>query len=270
MKKKCLILLCTQIYHIPLHAINLNWGKKTDTQQIVETIQAPKDSVINLKNLEGSFTVRPWDQEKISLEVKKKGTQEQIENTGISKKVEGKVVSISTHLKDGEHPAQIDYLVRVPETASINIVQHVGRVQLQGIENDIDISLENGSIDIKGSAMSVSAKTGNGSITVEQKKLPETSSIFLETHKGSVTLTLPSETRASLNATVQHGTIKSEHPVTFVNLTTKLSADHWERVKREISGVLGKFQDVKELEKLKDAAPITIEVTRGNIELKEQ
>ncbi len=132
----------------------------------------------------------------------------------------------------------------------------------------MDISLEYGNIDIKGSTKTVIAKTGSGNITVQQRKLVDLNSIFLQAHKGKVLLYLPRETQASLTASIQRGSISSDHPVTMT-VTTKLDRSCWDRLKKEVSGVLGSFKSAEELERIKGSAPITLEVTRGSIQIKE-
>ncbi len=263
-----LVLLTTQVYHIPLQAINFNWFKKKEIQKISKNIPVQPRTQITLLNTEGSYTIKPWAQQKIAIEVQKKGTEEQLAATTIKSKVSGKEATISTHLKEKGSTAQVQYTLRVPEDASIKITQTKGPVTINGIEGDIDISLEYGNIDIKGSTKTVIAKTGKGTITVQQRKLVDLNSIFLQAHNGTITVYLPRETRATLNANVQRGTITSDHPVTMT-ITTKLDKYCWDRLKKEVSGVLGSFKNTSELEQLKASAPITLEVTRGAIHIKE-
>ncbi len=269
--KKILVLLTltTQVYHIPLQASIFNWFKKKEIQKLTKNIPVQRRTQITLLNTEGSYTIKPWSQQKIALEVQKKGTAEQLEATAIKINTSAaRQAKISTVLKEDGSTAQEQYTLRVPEDASIKITQTRGPVTINGIEGDIDISLEHGPIDIKGSTKTVIAKTGNGNITVHQRKLVDLNSIFLQAHKGTLTLYLPRETRASLTANVQRGTISSDHPVTMT-ITTKLDRSCWDRLKKEISGVLGNFKSAEELEQIKGSAPITLEVTRGKIQIKE-
>ena len=268
MKKVIILLTCIQVYHIPVHAINFNWFKKKEIQKITKNIPVQRKSNITLFNTEGSYTIKPSAQQKIALAVHKKATSEQLEATVIKSKVAGREATITTHLKEDGSTAQVQYTLRVPEDASVKIVQTNGPVTINGIEGNIDISLEQGSIAIKGSTKTVIAKTGNGNITVNQRKLVDLNSIFLQAHKGNITLYLPRETQASLNANVQYGSISSDHPVTMT-VTTKLDKYCWDRLKKEVSGVLGSFKDSEELEQLRGSAPITLEVTRGNIQIRE-
>ncbi len=260
--------LSLTVYHIPCQSINFKFWQKNETETIKKDIPVQKKSQITLFNTQGSYTIKPWNQQKIALEVEKVGSLEQLKATMIKSKVSGKEASITTQLKEGESSARVNYTLRVPEDASIKITQTKGSVTINGINGDIDVSVESGSVDIKGSTKTVIAKTGSGKITVKQRKLIEPNSIFLQVHKGSIELYLPRETRGTLHANVGRGTITSEHPVTM-NLTTKLDRYWVDRIKKDITGVLGTFKDSDELERLRASAPITLEATRGNIVIKE-
>ena len=268
--KKVLYLatLSLLVYHIPAYSINFKFWQKNDIEKIKKDIPVQKNTQITLFNTQGSYTIKPWNQQKIALEVEKTGSLDQLKATLIKSKVSGKEASITTQLKEGESSAKVTYTLRVPEDASIKITQTRGPVTINGINGDIDVSVEYGSIDIKGSTKTVIAKTGSGKITLKQRKLVEPNSIFLQVHKGSIELYLPRETRASLHANVGRGTISSEHPVSMT-LTTKLDRYWVDRIKKDISGVLGNFRDHDELEKFRASAPITLEVTKGNITIKE-
>ncbi len=263
------LLLSTQVYHIQLGAINfnLNFMKKKEVQKIEQSIPVPKNAHVELYNTDGSITVKPWGQQKIALDIQKTGTLELVEGTTVTNKVTGSEVLIRTHPKDEKSTAQVEYTLRVPEDVSLKITQTNGPVTIQGVEGDIDVSVEDGAIDIRGSKKSVIAKTGTGSISVSQSKLLDTQSIFLQSSdKGNITLSLPPETRASLQATVQHGTITSDHPVSMT-ITTKLDKNWIDRLRKEVNGILGAKTETELT--MENVAPITLGATRGNIAIKE-
>lgn len=266
-----LVLLSSQVYHNRLEAINLNLNfmKKKEVEKIEQSIPVPKNAQVEIYNTEGSITIKPWGQQKIALDIQKSGTLELVKGTTITSKVTSSDVLIRTNPKDEKSSAFIEYTLRVPKDISLKITQNAGPVTIQGIDGDIDISLEEGSIDIKGSKKTVTAKTGNGSISVEQSELTDPNSIFLQSpDKGNITVSLPPETRASLLATVQNGMIYSDHPITMT-ITTKLDRTWMDRFKKEIRGTLGKARTEEELLALEDAAPITLGAGRGTIHIKE-
>lgn len=249
------------LYHTSAFAFNLNnlW-QKTEVQKIRHEYQVGKACALKLYNTEGSYTIKYWIENKITIEAEKKGTAEELKDTTIGCTVSTSEARITTRHVEGQPSAQVHYTLMVPEDASITIEQTKGPVTIKGVLGSINISLQEGPITIDGSTKSVIAKTGQGAITVDQKKLEEPYSIFLESHKGNVTLLLPRETHALLNAKTAQGTIISEHPVTLAPVTMKITKDAWESLKKNVEGTLGG---------LKGGAPINLEATKGNIVIKE-
>lgn len=249
------------LYHTSATGFNINslW-QKTEQQKIKQEYLVDKNCTLKLHNTEGSYLIKPWNQDKISIEIEKKGSAEELKATTISTNVSSSEARITTRIPEGQTSAKIHYVLMVPEEASIVIEQTKGAVTIEGILGSINVSLQEGPITIKASTKSVIAKTGSGAITVKQKKLDEAYSIFLESHKGNVTLFLPRETRAQLLAKTTQGTITSEHPVTFAQITRAINKETWEFLKKNVEGTLGG---------LKGGAPINLEATKGNIVIKE-
>jgi DUF4097 and DUF4098 domain-containing protein YvlB len=269
MKKVVLasIMLLPHGYGI-LEAFSFNVFKKSESEKMKEDMPVPANTQITLTNTEGSTIIKPWPHQKITLEVEKKGSLDQLAATSITRKLNDNEATITTHVAENQSSAQVQYTLRIPEDASVKVTQSTGDVTINGVENDVDVSLEKGSIDIKGTAKTVIAKTGNGSITLRQRKLTDTNSIFLQAHKGNIALYLPSETPALLQANVGKGTIMSDHPVTMT-LTTKLNKQAWKRLERDVSGTIGTTKENDESGTMKALAPITLEATAGNIEIRE-
>ncbi len=249
------------LYHTSAFAFNLgNLWPKTEQQKVRQEYQVDKECSLKLYNTEGSYTIKPWNQNKITVEVEKKGTAEELAATTIGANVSPNEARITTRVPEGKSSAKMHYTLMVPEDASVTIEQTKGPVTIKGISGSINVSLQEGAITIDGSEKSVIAKTGSGAITVDQRKLDEANCIFLESHKGHINLILPRETRARLNAKTAQGMITSEHPVTLAPVTSKLTKETWDAMKKNVEGTLGG---------LKGGAPINLEATKGNIVIKE-
>ncbi len=265
MKKLLLIgILCTaQVYHSRLYAFNIkNLWQKTEQETMTKEYQIESRSIINVFNTEGSVTIKPWNQHKVTIEVSKRGSAEALKATTISSALNasGSIATITTRVPENKQSATVDFTIMVPEDATLKIMQTKGPVRIRGVLGSIDVSLEEGNITIIDATKMVSAKTGSGTISLDQKKLDDASGIFLESHKGSITLRLPKETRAHLHARTIAGVIVSDHPVTLVPITLKINREGWKRLQKEVEGTLGG---------LKGGAPITLEATKGNITIKE-
>jgi len=254
-------IILLQIYHTCSGAINLGslWPKN-EKEQIKQEYAVKEDCIITLYNTEGSITIKEWPHAKIAIEAVKQGTKQEQLQTTIGAQASEKEARITTRVKQDQKSSKVDYMLMVPEKATIKITQTHGPVSVRGVQGSLDISLENGAIDITESTASVIAKTGAGAITVKQKKFGQPHTLFLESLKGNIELYLPRETKALVHAKAGIGNITSDHPVTLAPVTMKLNKANWERMKKEVDGALGGVEG---------GAPITIEVTKGDIVIKE-
>lgn len=254
------LVLLVQVYHAPALGFNFsNLWRKAEQETITKEYPIDSKSIISISNTEGSVTIKPWNQQKLTIEATKKGTEDALKATTIACRASGAEASITTRVGHDQKSASVDYTIMVPEDATISISQTKGPVKIKGILGTADVSVQEGSIDIIDTTQTVSAKTGKGDIKVKQKKFDEPHSIFLESLNGNIVLHVPRETRASLNAKTGNGTIISDHPVTLAPITLKLNKTGWDRLKKEVEGSLGS----------KEGAPITLVASKGNITIKE-
>ncbi|MBA2307703.1 DUF4097 family beta strand repeat protein [Candidatus Dependentiae bacterium] len=252
------LLICSTSPAVSAHWSNF-WQKKTE-EHITKDYVIEDTCHITLDTTEGSVLVKPWSEKKVSFEIIKRGTEEELKATSVTSKAEGKEILLTTRVASDNPSAQVDYILMVPEQVSLHITQAKGPVTVKGLSGTLNISLEEGAISIEDAQKTVVAKTGYGDITVKLNKFDETSGAFLETLHGSITLFLPLQARASLQAKTAAGRIISEHPVTLAPVALKLNHQSWERLKKNVEGTLGGLQG---------GAPLTLETAKGNIVLKE-
>ncbi len=253
--------LLSQVYHKSVEAFNVNslW-RRAEQEHITKEYQIDTGSAIVITNTDGSITIKPWDQQKIMIEATKKGSAEELKATTLSCKSFGSDATITTRVAQDQKSAAVDYTIMVPEETKIRIVQTKGPVKIKGVRGNLDVSVQDGEIDIIDATNIVTAKTGKGDIKIQQKKFGPKESLFVETLKGTITLHLPRETQAQLHAKTGAGSITSDHPVTLAPITVKLNKDGWDRLKKDVEGTLGGG---------KGGAPITLETSKGNILIKE-
>ncbi len=252
------LVLCFTPISLTAHWTNF-WQKKTQ-EHITKDYVVEDTCTILLENTEGSILVKPWSEKKVAFEIIKRGTEDELKATSVTSRAEGKEITITTRVAPDHYSACVEYILMVPEEVSLQITQGKGPVTIKGLSGSVNVSLEEGTISIEDAQKSVTAKTGYGDITVKQNKFDETSGAFLETLQGTITLFLPRQARASLQATTAAGKIISDHPVTLAPITLKLNQQSWERLKKNVEGTLGG---------LHGGAPLTLQTAKGNIVLKE-
>jgi hypothetical protein len=260
-----LLYLCS-VYQISLYSFNPkkiinDFWKKTEQEEMHKDLSLPDGSTVELSAQEGSILIKPWNQQKISIEAQKSGTQEELKDTTIAIKApQAKTapLTITTRTPEQKKAAIVNFTLIVPPHTSLIIRGSSGTVKVMDIDGMLDVSLAQGDIDISNATKSVIAKTGEGVIKVKQKQLDKKDSLFTENGSGNTHLYIPRETPATVHARTLAGVVTSEHAITLAPQTVKLNKDTWARIKKEIDGTIGT-----------GGAPITLEATKGNISIEE-
>lgn len=111
-----------------------------------------------------------------------------------------------------------------------------GSIRMEKVEGAIDLETNDGSIGLEAKPTALRARTGDGTIRVQvQPDAAMQSDWELRTGDGSVTLTLPSEFSAELDAESADGSVRSSHPA----LKTDDRPDHDERRQRSLRATMG-------------------------------
>lgn len=235
------------------------WEKK-ETEEISKNYSIKPNSSINITNINGNINIVGHNQEKIEIKAIKIGWPEEVKNTNIIVKTNTDSANITTRLtEDNEQIAAVDYIITVPYKSNLTLkVSNIGNVKVKNITGTIDIFTADGSIEVDDSIETVNAKTSKGKIKVTQKEFAEPHTIFLETQKGDISLSLSKQAQANIQAKAINGLVTSEQEITLEPQTVKLNKETWNRFKKEVKGTLNS-----------GGGFITLEVTKGNIYLKE-
>ncbi len=89
-----------------------------------------------------------------------------------------------------------------------------GSVRVEGARSSVTASSGNGRIDVSTAAGPVTASSGNGDIRVSMASLRSAGDLTFSSGNGSVTLLLPENFGAELDATTGSGSIQSDFQVT--------------------------------------------------------
>lgn len=221
------------------------------------TLNIDSEYTVIIKALDGSVFLKP-SQSNLVINVVKKGLEEELPSTVVTKRIDkqAKTVTIETVEKDADSSIQLDYNISVPEDLKKIVIE--GRtcdIHAVGVDTDYDAKTDSGKIAIHQARKNVRAEVSvKGSIEIEHEALSDSASIFVQNMKGDVTISLPKNVNAQLNAKTLKGELTSTIPVTLEPRTTVLTKESWKRMQREALGTLGS-----------GGAPITVDVTNGNI-----
>jgi hypothetical protein len=171
-----------------------------------------------LKNVNGDVRVDGWDRDEVEVRAVKKAKNDQsdLEQVKIDVESQPRQVAVHTLYPKGEGvEVAVEYHIHVPYRVLLGNVETVnGCVLVRGIDGGGELRSVNGDVEVLESSGRFSAKTTNGNLHLELRKVLDGAPMNLETVNGSVVLGLPSNARANLKVLNLNGDFYSELPVT--------------------------------------------------------
>jgi len=195
------------------------WATNPANRQTFEHVYplTPGGSFL-LENVNGSVQVEGWDRDEVEVEAVKTADSDlqDLERVKIDVDSEPGQVSVHTRYPKGQGvEVAVEYHVHVPYRVLLGSVGTVnGSVLVKGVDGGGDLRSVNGNVEVLNSAGRFSAKTTNGDLRLELRKVLDGAPMNLETVNGSVVLGLPCDAKANLKVLSMNGEIYSELPVT--------------------------------------------------------
>jgi hypothetical protein len=212
-----------------------------------KTVPLKAGAKVELENVNGVVTFEAWDRAEVRIEAEKWAESSR---TDVAKKVLGQVqiqvsqtpggLKIQTKMpqhQDGfmnwlmgnSASAGANYRIRVPRQAVIaagnvngdlkltgtrggaKLVNINGAIAVDTLQGNLDVETVNGQIALTGLDGSVKATTVNGGIKAELAEVSK--DLRFETVNGGVDLRKPANSRMTLDAFMNHGTVESDFRV---------------------------------------------------------
>lgn len=186
-------------------------------EEFHQTYPLATNGRIELDNINGSVHISVWDQNQVKVDaIKRAGDDERLKNIEIRINAHPESISISTHYRDQEdgwhthnNPGSVEYTLTVPRNAHLDEIKLInGGLDVTGVTGEVRASCINGKLVAKGLAGRAKLATINGRLNAEFGQL--TNPVELSSVNGSVHLTLPSDAKASIEASTVHGGIDND------------------------------------------------------------
>jgi hypothetical protein len=181
------------------------------------TLPLQPGGVLALSNVNGSVQVEGWDRNEVEIHAVKTALQDpqDLDRVVIDVESDGERVAIGTIYPQGNGVAvTVDYLIHVPDRVLLDGVETVnGDVHVLRITGAGELASINGSVEVLDCEGRFSAKTTNGDVRLELKKLTMGEPMQLATVNGSVILSLPAGAGAELNVVSRNGDFRSDFPL---------------------------------------------------------
>ena len=190
------------------------------TEEFHQTYALAAGGRVALDNINGSVHITGWDRNEVKVDaVKYARSKERLDEAKIVIDASKDYISIRTEYPDHnltfrdddwDNPASVEYTLSVPRTARLDQIKLInGSLDVQGIAGEVRASCINGHLKASGLGGPVKLSTINNRLEAVFDRLG-TSSIELASVNGSVLLTMPSDTKAELEASTVHGGISND------------------------------------------------------------
>ncbi len=176
-----------------------------------------------LDNVNGSVQVEGWDRDEVEVQAVKSAPSDARALQDVKIEVESTpgTVAVHTHYPSTDiGEVAVEYHIRVPNRTLLACVTTVnGSLSVRGVNSGGDLKSVNGNVEVTDSSGRFSAKTTNGDVHVELRKLNvgnvgnAGAPMNVETVNGSVVLGLPSNASADLKVRNTNGDLYSDFPV---------------------------------------------------------
>jgi hypothetical protein len=210
------------------------------TEEFHQTYTLTPDGRVELDNINGAVHIAVWDQNEVKVDaVKYADSKERLDQARIDIDSGKDYLSIRTKYPDhdltfnwGSHnnPASVEYTLTVPHGARLDEIKLInGSLDVAGAKGEVHASCINGRLEAHNLSGRTELSTINGHLEAKFDELPA-SSIELKSVNGSVALTIPSDSKAVIEASTVSGGLENDFG---------LHVSHHSFVGHELRGELG-------------------------------
>lgn len=198
------------------NGVNLDIAADSARDEWRRTYTLPEGGRFEIANANGGIEVTQGDGREVEViaERRVRGGSEQeargvLESLRMAEEVSADRVRIEAQVPDQRNSRRnvtVRYTVRVPSGLNLSLVTGNGDVEFAGVTGTVDASTTNGGIGGENITGSVKATAVNGGIRVGMASV--TGDIELSVTNGGVRLELPSDAKATLDASCVNGGIR--------------------------------------------------------------
>lgn len=220
------------LFALLLTLVSVTAGAETLTETFDRTFDVRPGALFSLNNINGHITVTSWDQPRIKIHAQNRAESRdhdaakqglaalKIESTaangglkintvypksnnGIMEWIAGTSVSLG-----------VTYEVTVPRSMNLSLEDTNGAVDVSGVHGEHHVETTNGHLELTRCGGSLDAETTNGAIRVELLDVTPGKAVRAETTNGRITLSVPQNFAAKVDAGTTNGSITTDLPVT--------------------------------------------------------
>lgn len=210
------------------------------TEEFHQTYAITPDGRVELDNINGAVHISAWDRNEVKVDaVKYADTKERLDEAQI--KIDSGKDSLSIRTKYPDHdlnfnwgshnnPAGVEYTLTVPRTVRLDKINLInGSLDVTGVTGEVHASCINGKLEAHNLSGRAELSTINGHLDAKFDRL-SASAVNLNSVNGRVELTIPSDSKAEIEASTVSGGIENDFG---------LHVNHHRFVGHDLRGELG-------------------------------
>jgi DUF4097 and DUF4098 domain-containing protein YvlB len=190
------------------------------TEEFHQTYALAADGRVELDNLNGDVHISAWDRNEVKVDaVKYANTKERLDEASIEVNSDKGYLSIRTMYPEHDrnfnwgsrnNPAGVEYTLTVPRNARLEEIKLInGSLDIRGVSGEVRASLINGRLEAQNLSGRAELSTVNGRLEARFDQLPA-KTVELNSVNGSVELTIPSDSKAEIEASTVSGGIGND------------------------------------------------------------
>ncbi len=210
------------------------------TEEFHQTYALTPDGRVELDNINGAVHISTWDQNEVKVDaIKYADAKDRLDDARIEIDSGKEYLSIRTKYRDhdltfnwGSHnnPPSVEYTLTVPRTVRLDEIKLInGSLDVTGVTGEVHASCINGRLEAHNLAGRAELSTINGHLDAKFDQLSGTS-VELRSVNGPVELTIPSDSKAEIEASTISGGIDNDFG---------LHVNHHRFVGHDLRGELG-------------------------------
>lgn len=185
------------------------------------TFEVSSGARISLENINGSIEITGGNGGTVEITAyKKAGKQEYLDDLEVAIDASDDYIRIETNHPDSDggwfkwgndSSGSVSYVLSVPADANLDVIETVnGDVEISDIDGNVKASTVNGSLEVTGVRADVRLETVNGSVKASFNELGGDQRVDAEAVNGRITLTLPGDASARIEADTVNGSIDAD------------------------------------------------------------
>jgi len=197
------------------------------TEEFHQTYTLAATGRVELENINGPVHISAWDRNEVKVDaVKRAWSKDRLQEAKIEADSSPDSLSIRTEYPGHDHtfwndhhhdqPASVEYTLTVPRNARLDEIKLVnGNLDVEGVNGEVRVSCVNGRLTARKLGGRAELSTVNGKLEANMDRLQ--SSLDVSSVNAAVLVTLPSDSKADLEATTVSGSISNDFGIPVSN-----------------------------------------------------